>query len=69
MQPEGVTAACLSSARERVTVMVMGCLLMECEVNKGEEKGVEEVDRSCMEGIWCENKRRGLQTVEPTMVC
>ena len=24
--------------------MVMGCLLMECEVNKGEERGMEEVE-------------------------
>lgn len=45
--------------------MVMGCLFMKCEVNKGDEK----VDRGCMERIWCENKPRRLPTVEPTMVC
>lgn len=44
-QPDGgPTAACFNGGRERVTVMVMVCLLMECEVNKGEERRVEEVD-------------------------
>lgn len=32
-------------------------------------RGVEEADGGYMQGMRCENKPRGLQTVEPTMVC
>lgn len=54
-----------SSVGERVAVMVMDCLLMGCVANIGTERGERGLDGG---GVWCENKRSGLQTVEPTMV-
>ena len=36
---------------------------------RGEGRGWNRWTRGYMEGMWCENKRRGLQTVRPTMVC
>lgn len=57
----GTTAARLGGGPERAAVMVMACLLTECEVDKGEEKCVDKVDGSSVEGIWCENKPGSLQ--------